>query len=305
VHVKPQLPRGLITALITPSFNDVGSLRESLSRLIEFQLRNNVIGFFTLGTYGEGLLLPVERRMLVLDIIAENVPSGFLIINNVSALSIEDSVKLAKHSIDIGVDKIASLPPMYYNVGVYEIKRFFNELGRIEAQLFIYNNPRKVYVDISPALLKQIAEETPSLIGIKDSSGSIERLIELVSIFLNQLYVGIASDTLILDAFLYGADAHICGVCNAIPELAVEVLRSVEKGDLRRAMFIQTLINEFRSLSREFNVEGVSLVKASLKLRGIDVGDPFTPLRRLSEHEVLRVKSVLDKILSIAGIRKT
>jgi len=304
VRVKPQLPRGIITALITPSFNDVRSLGESLSKLIELQLKNNVIGFFTLGTYGEGLLLPVEKRMLFLNKVLENVPSGFLVINNVSALSIEDSIKLAKHSIDIGVDKIASLPPLYYNIGIGEIKRFFNELGRIEAQLFIYNNPRKVYVDINPMFLKQIVEETPSVIGIKDSSGLIERLIELVSNFLNQLYIGIASDSLILDTFLYGADAHICGVCNAIPELAIELLKSVEKGDLRRAMFIQTLINEFRSLSREFNVEGVVLVKASLKLRGIDVGDPFIPLRRLSEREVLRVRNILDKIFRIMGIKE-
>jgi dihydrodipicolinate synthase/N-acetylneuraminate lyase len=76
-------------------------LESLLSGLIELQLRNSVKGFFTLGTCNEGLLLPVKKRMLVLDIIAENISSDFLIINIVYALSIKDNVKLIKRSIDI------------------------------------------------------------------------------------------------------------------------------------------------------------------------------------------------------------
>jgi hypothetical protein len=67
------------------------------------------------------LLLPVKKRTLVLDIIAENISSDLLIINIVYALSIKDSVKLIKRSIDIiDIDIRVNKAPSYLKVS-YEI----------------------------------------------------------------------------------------------------------------------------------------------------------------------------------------
>ncbi|MEM0379038.1 MAG: dihydrodipicolinate synthase family protein [Sulfolobales archaeon] len=300
---KPNLPRGILTALITPVQKDEETTRDSLSRLIELQLKSGIKGFYTLGTYGEGLSLPVSMRKKIISLIADLVPSGFLLINNVSAASIEDALELAKHSIELGVRNIASLPPLYYKAGLKELKTYYANLGKLDCNLFIYNNPLKTGVDVTPSTAKQLRSEVPSLVGIKDSTGSVERLIDIVSTMIEDFYVGIASDPLILDALIYGADAHICGVCNAIPEIAVEIVKSFEAGDLKRASRLQVLMARFRGLSKEYQVEGLVLAKTALRARGIDVGPPSKPLSPLGEAELNNIKNMLDKIYLEAGLK--
>ncbi|MGB9827256.1 MAG: dihydrodipicolinate synthase family protein [Thermosphaera sp.] len=300
---KPGLPRGILTALITPVHEKEDTLRESLSRIIEFQLKSGIKGFYTLGTYGEGLLLPVSKRKKIISLIADLVPSNYLIINNVSAASLEDSLELAKHSIELGVENIASLPPLYYKAGMKELKNYYGRLGKLECNLFVYNNPSKTGVDVTPSIIKQLKRDIQNLAGVKDSTGSVERVIDIVSNLLEDFYVGIASDSLILDSLIYGADAHICGVCNAIPEIAVEIVKSFEAGDLKRASRLQILVAKFRGLSKEYQVEGLVLTKAALKVRGFDIGLPAEPLNALSENDIIAVKEVLDNIYRKAGIK--
>jgi dihydrodipicolinate synthase/N-acetylneuraminate lyase len=300
---KHNLPKGILTALVTPSHQREDTLRESLSKLIEFQLRSGIRGFYVFGTYGEGLLFPVALRKRTLSMIVDLVPSNFLIINNVSAASLQDSLELAKHSIDLGVKNIASLPPLYYKAGIRELKEFYDRLGKIDCNLFIYNNPSKTGVDVTPDIVKQLKIQIPNLVGVKDSTGSVERVIDMILSLADDFYIAVANDALILDALIYEADAHICGACNAVPELAVELMNSFERGDLKRASYLQTLIARFRKLSKEFQVEGPVLVKMALRIRGIDVGLPAVPLRALTDSEIERLRNVLEMIYTEAGIK--
>jgi len=300
---KPDLPKGVLTALVTPVHQREEVLRESLSTLIEFQLKSGIKGFYTLGTYGEGLLLSVSKRKKILSMITELIPSSFIIINNVSATSLEDSLELAKHSIDLGVKNIASLPPLYYRAGIRELMNFYSSLGKLECNLFVYNNPSKAGIDVTPDIIKQLRYNIPNLVGVKDSTGSVERVIDIVLNLANDFYIGIANDTLILDSLIYGADAHICGVCNAIPELAVEIVKSFERGDIKRASHLQILIARFRNLAKEYHVEGLVLTKAALKIRGINIGCPADPLAALSNSEITSIRNALERIYMEAGIK--
>ncbi|MEM1528686.1 MAG: dihydrodipicolinate synthase family protein [Desulfurococcaceae archaeon] len=295
-------PRGIMTALITPNCKEEKAMRDTISQLVDFQVKSGIRGFYTLGTYGEGLLLSINQRKRILSLIVERVPSNLLIINNVSAISLSDALELTRHSLDLGVYNVASLPPMYYKAGISEIRSFYMALGKHDCNLLVYNNPAKTHVDITPSMILQLKNDIPNLAGLKDSSGSVERLIDIVTKLSNKLFVGIASDSLILNAMLYGADAHICGVCNAIPELAVELVKSVENGDLRKALLMQSLISRFRDLAKELQVEGFVLTKTTLNIRGIDVGEPYPPIRGLSEKELEIVKNALKNIYREAGL---
>ena len=173
----------------------------------------------------------------------------------------------------------------------------------IRDSLFIYNNPGKTGFDVTPRILDEIARENPSLVGIKDSSGRLDRLIELTERFINRLYVAIASDSFILDAFLYGADAHICGLCNAIPEIGTMIYRSIANRDYDRAVKYQKVMNRLRMLTREMGYEGLSVVKALLSIRGVDVGNPMPPNRVLEREDREVLKNVLENICSESGIQ--
>jgi dihydrodipicolinate synthase/N-acetylneuraminate lyase len=292
-----------VTALVTPLTGDKKVNDEALRRLIEFQLRNEVSGFFILGTYGEGLSIHPNTRKLFAERVAEYVGSRVPIINCVSSTSIDVSMELARHSADLGMRHIALLPPLYYRVGMSELLKFYREFDRLGLDMLIYNNPQKTGIDITPTIFRTISTNVDSLVGIKDSTSSIERIAELTEEFSSEYYIAVASDIMILEAFLYKADSHVCGICNAIPELSRSILMSIARGDIDTAIRYKRDISRIKRISRELYIEGVSLVKAVLRIRGIDVGDPILPNRSLEEKELLIIKNTVKSVLDNMGIQ--
>lgn len=292
-----------MTALVTPLTGDKKVNDEALRRLIEFQLRNEVSGFFILGTYGEGLSIHPNTRKLFAERVAEYVGSRVPIINCVSSTSIDVSMELARHSADLGMRHIALLPPLYYRVGMSELLKFYREFDRLGLDMLIYNNPQKTGIDITPTIFRTISTNVDSLVGIKDSTSSIERIAELTEEFSSEYYIAVASDIMILEAFLYKADSHVCGICNAIPELSRSILMSIARGDIDTAIRYKRYISRIKRISRELYIEGVSLVKAVLRIRGIDVGDPILPNRSLEEKELLIIKNTVKSVLDNMGIQ--
>jgi dihydrodipicolinate synthase/N-acetylneuraminate lyase len=292
-----------VTALVTPLTGDKKVNDEALRSLIEFQLRNEVSGFFILGTYGEGLSIHPNTRKLFAERVAEYVGSRVPIINCVSSTSIDVSMELARHSADLGMRHIALLPPLYYRVGMSELLKFYREFDRLGLDMLIYNNPQKTGIDITPTIFRTISTNVDSLVGIKDSTSSIERIAELTEEFSSEYYIAVASDIMILEAFLYKADSHVCGICNAIPELSRSILMSIARGDIDTAIRYKRYISRIKRISRELYIEGVSLVKAVLRIRGIDVGDPILPNRSLEEKELLIIKNTVKSVLDNMGIQ--
>jgi dihydrodipicolinate synthase/N-acetylneuraminate lyase len=292
-----------VTALVTPLTGDKKVNDEALRSLIEFQLRNEVSGFFILGTYGEGLSIHPNTRKLFAERVAEYVGSRVPIINCVSSTSIDVSMELARHSADLGMRHIALLPPLYYRVGMSELLKFYREFDRLGLDMLIYNNPQKTGIDITPTIFRTISTNVDSLVGIKDSTSSIERIAELTEEFSSEYYIAVASDIMILEAFLYKADSHVCGICNAIPELSRSILMSIARGDIDTAIRYKRYISRIKRISRELYIEGVSLVKAVLRIRGIDVGDPILPSRSLEEKELLIIKNTVKSVLDNMGIQ--
>jgi dihydrodipicolinate synthase/N-acetylneuraminate lyase len=292
-----------VTALVTPLTGDKKVNDEALRSLIEFQLRNEVSGFFILGTYGEGLSIHPNTRKLFAERVAEYVGSRVPIINCVSSTSIDVSMELARHSADLGMRHIALLPPLYYRVGMSELLKFYREFDRLGLDMLIYNNPQKTGIDITPTIFRTISTNVDSLVGIKDSTSSIERIAELTEEFSSEYYIAVASDIMILEAFLYKADSHVCGICNAIPELSRSILMSIARGDIDTAIRYKRYISRIKKISRELYIEGVSLVKAVLRIRGIDVGDPILPNRSLEEKELLIIKNTVKSVLDNMGIQ--
>lgn len=296
------LPRGVVTALITPFNVKKGVDVDALRALVEFQLRNGVSGFFILGTYGEGLSIHPSARKAFAERVAEYVGSKVPVINCVSTTSLELSLELARHSADIGLRYIALLPPIYYRAGLGEMLRYYSAFEGLGLDIIVYNIPSKAGVDVTPSMFRQIASGVESVVGVKDSTGSIERILDLTEDFRGDYYIAIASDSTILEAFLYGADSHICGICNAVPELSNMLYNSIASGDLEKATRYKRMLWRLRRLAREFSVEGVSLVKALLRIRGIDVGESLPPNRALDEKELSRAREALESVLREAYI---
>ncbi len=301
---------GVITAAITPLTPDGNIKEDSLADFIDFQVGNGIKGFFLLGTYGEGLAVHPKKRMYFLERFLEHTQSNILIIVNVSSTVPEVSLELARHAADLRVDAISSLPPIYYNQDLRGLVRYFSLFSKIDLPVLIYNNPHRQNYDVTPSFFENIAREVPNLKGIKDSSGSIERVYKLLSAdYAKNYFIAIANDLMILHTFLLGGKAHICGLSNLFPEIAHKIYVSLISNDLKLAIELQNILSKIREAMKEIPVDSSAVVKELLKSRGIDPGSPSLINRELTQDEknkvLNRVRSVIHShiaTLEKAGI---
>ena len=73
-------------------------------------------------------------------------------------------------------------------------------------------------------------------------------------------------------------------------------------GDMEKAVKYKSLLMRIKGLAREFQVEGLSIVKAILRLRGLSIGNPVPPIKGLSDSEMGKLREILESILSDAGV---
>ena len=289
---------GIITAALTPLTSSGDIKEDSLADFIDFQIKNGVKGFFLLGTYGEGLAIHPRKRMYFLEKFLNQVRSKTLIIVNVSSTVPELSLELAKHAASLGVSAISLLPPMYYAQDLGGLVKYFSLFSKIDLPVLIYNNPQRQNYDITPSIFEHITREVPNLKGMKDSSGSIERVHKLLSINRNENYfVAIANDVMILHTFLLGGNAHICGLSNLFPEIAHKIYTSVLSNDLKLAIKLQNIVNNVREAVKEIPVDSSVVVKELMKLRGIDLGYPSLINRELTQSEKTKVSNKVKSII--------
>jgi len=290
---------GILTAVLTPLTLDNDIKKDSLAEFIDFQVRNGIKGFFVLGTYGEGLAIHPVKRMYFLEEFLKYTQSNILIIVNVSSTAPEVSLELAKHAADLGVDAISLLPPIYYSQDLAGLIKYFSLFYKIDLPILLYNNPSRQNYDITPSIFERIAREVSNLKGIKDSSGSIERVHKLLSTKYNEDYfIAIANDLMLLHTFLLGGKTHICGLSNLFPDIAHKIYTSILSGDLRLAIELQNLFNNVREAVKEIPVDSSVVIKELMKIRGIDLGHPSLINRGLMQNEKVKVLDNVKSILS-------
>jgi N-acetylneuraminate lyase/4-hydroxy-tetrahydrodipicolinate synthase len=285
---------GIITALVTPFTEDSKLNVDGLRRLIDFQLSNGVTSFFICGTYGLGPVMSVDERKKVTELVVESVGGRGKVIVHVGSLNIDDALELAKHAEDVGAYAIASLPPYYYVFDDEAIINYFKRLvSRVKIPVYLYNNPARTGVRITSELLRKLADV--GVTGVKDSSFDIVRFYEdLTVVDPSKFEFIMGTEALLLPAMVVGVKACISGLSNVFPELVVKLYKLVSEGDYVNATKLHLEVIKVRKVLHL--VPTIPAVFEVLRLRGVDVGIPKPPFRRLSSKEVELLRSELMRL---------
>lgn len=284
----------VITALITPFTNDHQIYKDGLRNLLGFQLRSGVKAFFICGTYGLGPAMDLLERKKVAELVAEYVNGKAKVIVHVGSSNINEALDLAKHAEDLGVYAVASVPPYYYAYDDDAIVSYYSELvSKVGIPVFAYNNPARTGIKISGELLKRLA--SVGVVGVKDSSFDLIRFYEDLTLIDRKDFIFIiGTESLMLPAMIAGAETCVSGLSNAFPELVVRLYDLIKDNKFLEASKVQLSIIKARRALHLFPV--ISAVYEVLRLRGIDVGIPKKPHRRLNSKEVELLRQELIKL---------
>lgn len=288
-------PCGVIPALVTPLSKNGELLEGGLREVIDFTIENGVHGVFVLGSSGEIFGLNAAQKQRVVEIAVEHVNGRVPVYAGASEITTRDAVATAKMAQAVGgVSALSVLTPYFMRPTQAELIEHYTEIAAAtQLPILLYNNPNKTMVDLAlPTVLK--LSTVDNIIGIKDSSGDLTMLNDILYSCPADFSVLVGKDTLIFSALVNGAVGAIASTGNVAPRLVASIYEAVNAGQFEHARRLQGLLNPLRALLDKATFPVV--LKEGLRLQGVDAGYCFAPARELSEQNRAALRTVIDAI---------
>ncbi len=286
--------RGIITALVTPFGQDGQVDEEALRELVQFQVKNEVNGFFPLGTTGMGPAIEPGQRKQVAELVVDEVNGRSPVIVQVGASDPVVSLDLARHAEKIGADAVAALTPFYYHPGEEATIDYYEKLSKAtELPLLVYNIPPNTGNNIDAKLLLKLSR-IPKIVGIKDSSGDFSQLLDYLNAVPDGFNVINGTDSYLFSALCAGVHAGVSATANAFPELFVEMYQAYTASDLEKGSVLQMKVHSLRDALSQ---PSIAPILETLKMRGLRGGFVKAPLRSMQAVEVQALRTSVSRLM--------
>lgn len=281
--------RGVYSAMITPFDQNERIDERACETIINWTIGKGVTGVFAAASTGESWSLSVEEKVLLFRLTVAIVKKRAAVIAGVGAPSTREAVLLAEEAQKAGVDYLCAAPPSFVRPSQDEMIAHFGTLARAtDVPLILYNIPMLAGNVLGTPAVKTLASRFPRITGIKDSSGDLTVLNDLLLDRRSDFSVVPGIDTLVLPGLLAGSQGAILGSANVCPELSLEVLRLFDAGQLQEARTIQNRLTRFWLAMGLGSFPAP--VKAAMDLIGLPGGAPRSPIAPLDaeRREMLR-----------------
>ncbi len=279
--------RGSMVAIVTPMAADGTLDFAALTRLVEFHIENGTDAIIAVGTTGESATLDWEEHIAVVRHVVATVRSRVPVIAGTGANSTSEALFLTQKAMEAGADACLLVTP-YYNKPTQEgLYRHYKQIAdRVAIPQILYNVPGRTACDMKPETVERLAD-IPNIVGIKEASGSIERIQELVQRLGERMDVYSGDDALAAAAILNGARGVISVTANVAPQLMHEMCVAALAGDRVQAEALDArLAGLHRALFLESNPIPVKWAVAQLGLIPAGIRLPLTPLSEALYPEV-------------------
>ena len=230
--------RGSYCAIITP-FNNDSIDRESLKRIIDWQINNGIKGIIPCGTTGESPTLSHDEHKEIVDLAVESAEKKIQVIAGTGSNSTKEAISLTKHARLAGADSALIVVP-YYNKpsqkGLYE--HYLKIADSVDLPLFIYNIPGRSVVDMSNEVIASLSEHE-NIIGIKDASNDLSRPQVLKKMITHKHFYQLSGeDETQLHFLAEGGDGVISVTANIAPKLISQMHDLWNDGEYKKAIEI-------------------------------------------------------------------
>lgn len=257
---------------------------EAVRELTRWFVDKGVKGLYVGGSSGECIYQSKEERKVVLENVMAEAKGKLTIIAHVACNNTADSQELAAHAESVGVDAVASIPPIYFKLPPYAIAKYWNDISAAapNTDFIIYNIPQLAGVALSVPLLQEMLKN-PRCIGVKNSSmptQDIQMWRDEGAIVFN------GPDEQLISGLVMGAAGGIGGTYGAMPELYIKLYDCVKSGDLAKALEIQNDCCRiiYKMCSGHGNM--YAMIKEILRRMGCpDCGSVRAPLAELIESD--------------------
>ena len=269
-------------------YDDQGEISpERVRALVEYFLEKGVQGLYVNGSSGECIYQSVADRKLILEEVMAVAKGKLTIIAHVACNNTKDSMELARHAESLGVDAIATIPPIYFRLPEYSIAQYWNAISAAapHTDFVIYNIPQLAGVALTPSLYTEMLKNE-RVIGVKNSSMPVQDIQIFAALGGEDHIVFNGPDEQFLGGRLMGARAGIGGTYGAMPELFLKLNQLIVDKELERAKELQFTINTIIGKLTAAHGNMYSVIKEVLKINeSLNIGSVRAPLTPVTDTD--------------------
>lgn len=291
---------GAGVALITPMHEDGSVNYEEMERIVNDQILNGTDAIIVCGTTGEASTMTHEEHIETIKACVDMAKKRVPVIAGTGSNCTSTAVYLSKEAQNAGADGVLVVSP-YYNKATQEgLKKHFTEVAKnIDLPVILYNIPGRTGVNILPQTIADLWAEVDNIAGVKEASGDLSQVADLLSLTQGDIDVYSGNDEQIVPLVALGGKGVISVLSHVVPRDTHDMVMKMMEGDVEGSRKLQLkYIPLIKALFSEVNPIPV---KAAMELMGYQAGPLRMPLTRMEEAH----RQVLRQAMIDAGVKVT
>jgi len=227
--------KGSIVAIVTPMHEDESLDLDGYRRLIDWHIAEGTAAIVAVGTTGESPTVDVDEHCELIRVAVEQAAGRVPIIAGTGGNSTREAIELTRYAREVGAKASLQVVP-YYNKPTQEgMYRHFRAVAEAaDLPVILYNVPGRTVADLSNATVVRLAE-VPGIIGLKESTGDIPRVCDLLSRVPDSFAVYSGNDDSALALMAMGGHGVISVTANVAPGLMARMCAAALAEDWRTA----------------------------------------------------------------------
>lgn len=237
--MKNTIFTGMATAIVTPMHTDGSIDYEALGRFVEFQIDSGINGLVVMGTTGENATIEPEDQKKVIAYTVAKVAGRVPVIAGTGTNNTEHVLHNTRNACQVGADAILVVTP-YYNKATQNglVTHFTAVADESTLPVILYNVPSRTGCNLLPKTVAKLSEH-PNIAAIKEATGSLAQMIEIMHLCGDKIDVYSGEDGLTVPMMAMGAKGTISVLSNVAPRQSVAMTDACLRGDYAAAAKMQ------------------------------------------------------------------
>jgi 4-hydroxy-2-oxoglutarate aldolase len=278
--------QGIYPPIATPFDHNGDIWKVKVQHNIEKWNLTGLSGYVVCGSTGESVLLTTEEKIQLWEWVATSAAPEKLLIAGTGVEGVRETVALTNAAADLGYKAAMVRTPHYYknllNNAAAQKLYFQAVADQVKIPIIIYNWPQATGVDIPPDAVAALSDH-PNIIAIKESSGNLEKVIQMIREVKTGFQVLVGSAPTLASSLAVGAVGAILAFANAAPYATISIWEAHRTREPEAALDWQNRIGRAAHLvTTKYGIPGL---KYAMDLAGYYGGPPRLPLKPLCPPE--------------------
>lgn len=261
--------------------------------------KTGLSGYLVLGSNGEAVYLSEKEKIRLIEVSRKNIPDNKIMLVGTGQESTCETIRFTNEAARLGADLALVVTPAYFKGSMTPQVLYDHFVAVADASripILVYNVPQFTGINMEPPLVARLSNH-PNITGIKDSSGNIDQLSQIICQSSKDFAVFVGSAPVFFPALCVGAVGGILAVANALPELCVRIASLYSDGHFTEARELQNRLTPIaKAVTATYGIGGL---KAAMDIVGYFGGEPRLPLKKATPETVNILKNILEGLKDI------